>query len=245
MEKTLFKIISNKPLTNLVYEMCLNGNTSAIKHAGQFVNIAIDGLYLRRPISVCDFSENFLKIIYKVVGEGTEQMSKMKPNTTLDILVGLGNGFSTNNCQKPLLIGGGVGVPPMYKLAKNLIEQGKQVSVVLGFNTKEEIFYYNEFVNLGAKVYVATANGSMGTKGFVTDAIKVNNIDSDYFYACGPLPMLQALYNTLDIDGEMSFEERMGCGFGICMGCSCKTKNGHKRICKEGPVLKKNEIVWE
>lgn len=245
MEKTLFKIISNKPLTNLVYEMCLNGNTSAIKRAGQFVNIAIDGLYLRRPISVCDFSENFLKIIYKVVGEGTEQMSKMKPNTTLDILVGLGNGFSTNNCQKPLLIGGGVGVPPMYKLAKNLIEQGKQVSVVLGFNTKEEIFYYNEFVNLGAKVYVATANGSMGTKGFVTDAIKVNNIDSDYFYACGPLPMLQALYNTLDIDGEMSFEERMGCGFGICMGCSCKTKNGHKRICKEGPVLKKNEIVWE
>lgn len=245
MEKTLFKIISNKPLTNLVYEMCLNGNTSAIKRAGQFVNIAIDGLYLRRPISVCDFSENFLKIIYKVVGEGTEQMSKMKPNTTLDILVGLGNGFSTNNYQKPLLIGGGVGVPPMYKLAKNLIEQGKQVSVVLGFNTKEEIFYYNEFVNLGAKVYVATANGSMGTKGFVTDAIKVNNIDSDYFYACGPLPMLQALYNTLDIDGEMSFEERMGCGFGICMGCSCKTKNGHKRICKEGPVLKKNEIVWE
>ncbi len=245
MGKTLFKIISNKPLTNLVYEMCLNGNTSAIKRAGQFVNIAIDGLYLRRPISVCDFSENFLKIIYKVVGEGTEQMSKMKPNTTLDILVGLGNGFSTNNCQKPLLIGGGVGVPPMYKLAKNLIEQGKQVSVVLGFNTKEEIFYYNEFVNLGAKVYVATANGSMGTKGFVTDAIKVNNIDSDYFYACGPLPMLQALYNTLDIDGEMSFEERMGCGFGICMGCSCKTKNGHKRICKEGPVLKKNEIVWE
>lgn len=245
MGKTLFKIISNKPLTNLVYEMCLNGNTSAIKRAGQFVNIAIDGLYLRRPISVCDFSENFLKIIYKVVGEGTEQMSKMKPNTTLDILVGLGNGFSTNNCQKPLLIGGGVGVPPMYKLAKNLIEQGKQVSVVLGFNTKEEIFYYNEFVNLGAKVYVATANGSMGTKGFVTDAIKVNNIDSDYFYACGPLPMLQALYNTLDIDGEMSFEERMGCGFGICMGCSCKTKNGHKRICKEGPVLKKNEIVWK
>lgn len=244
MEKTLFKIISNKPLTNLVYEMCLNGNTSAIKHAGQFVNIAIDGLYLRRPISVCDFSENFLKIIYKVVGEGTEQMSKMKPNTTLDILVGLGNGFSTNNCQRPLLVGGGVGVPPMYKLAKDLIAQGKHVSVVLGFNTKEEIFYYNEFVNLGADVYIATVDGSVGTKGFVTNAIKENNIEADYFYACGPLSMLRALYEKLTLDGEMSFEERMGCGFGICMGCSCKTKKGHKRICKEGPVLKKDEIIW-
>ncbi len=244
MEKTVFKIISNKPLTKCIYEMCLEGNTSAIKNAGQFVNIALDGFYLRRPISVCDFSDNFLKIIYKVVGKGTEQMAKMQSGEQLEMLTGLGNGFSVNNCQKPLLVGGGVGVPPMYRLAKDLVAQGKQVSVVLGFNTCEEIFYKNEFEALGVNVYVATADGSVGTKGFVTDAITANKIEADYFYSCGPLPMLRALYDKLDIDGEMSFEERMGCGFGVCMGCSCKTKNGYKRICKEGPVLKKDEIVW-
>ena len=244
MEKTVFKIISNKPLTKCIYEMCLEGNTAAIQNAGQFVNIALDGFYLRRPISVCDFSENFLKIIYKIVGKGTELMSKMQSGEQLEMLTGLGNGFSVNNCQKPLLVGGGVGVPPMYRLAKDLVAQGKQVSVVLGFNTCEEIFYKNEFEALGANVYVATADGSVGTKGFVTDAIAANKIEADYFYACGPLPMLRALYDALDIDGEMSFEERMGCGFGVCMGCSCKTKNGYKRICKEGPVLKKDEIVW-
>lgn len=244
MEKTVFKIISNKPLTKYIYEMCLEGNTAAIQNAGQFVNIALDGFYLRRPISVCDFSENFLKIIYKIVGKGTELMAKMQSGEQLEMLTGLGNGFSVNNCQKPLLVGGGVGVPPMYRLAKDLVAQGKQVSVVLGFNTCEEIFYKNEFEALGANVYVATADGSVGTKGFVTDAIAANKIEADYFYACGPLPMLRALYDALDIDGEMSFEERMGCGFGVCMGCSCKTKNGYKRICKEGPVLKKDEIVW-
>ena len=244
MEKTVFKIISNNPLTKFIYEMCLEGNTSAIKNAGQFVNIALDGFYLRRPISVCDFSENFLKIIYKIVGKGTELMAKMQSGEQLEMLTGLGNGFSVNNCQKPLLVGGGVGVPPMYRLAKDLIAQGKQVSVVLGFNTCEDIFYKNEFEALGANVYVATADGSVGTKGFVTDAIATNKIEADYFYACGPLPMLRALYDKLNIDGEMSFEERMGCGFGVCMGCSCKTKNSHKRICKEGHVLKKDEIVW-
>lgn len=244
MEKTVFKIISNKPLTKCIYEMCLEGNTAAIQNAGQFVNIALDGFYLRRPISVCDFSENFLKIIYKIVGKGTKLMAKMQSGEQLEMLTGLGNGFSVNNCQKPLLVGGGVGVPPMYRLAKDLVAQGKQVSVVLGFNTCEEIFYKNEFEALGANVYVATADGSVDTKGFVTDAIAANKIEADYFYACGPLPMLRALYDALDIDGEMSFEERMGCGFGVCMGCSCKTKNGYKRICKEGPVLKKDEIVW-
>ena len=187
---------------------------------------------------------SILKIIYKIVGKGTELMAKMQSGEQLEMLTGLGNGFSVNNCQKPLLVGGGVGVPPMYRLAKDLVAQGKQVSVVLGFNTCEEIFYKNEFEALGANVYVATADGSVGTKGFVTDAIAANKIEADYFYACGPLPMLRALYDALDIDGEMSFEERMGCGFGVCMGCSCKTKNGYKRICKEGPVLKKDEIVW-
>ena len=244
MKKVIFTIQTNEKLTDSVYKMTLSGDTSGIARSGQFVNIQLDGLYLRRPISICDYSENFLKIIYKVVGKGTEQMAAMLPNTTLDILVGLGNGFSINNCQKPLLVGGGVGVPPMYNLAKKLLAQGKQVSVVLGFNTQEDIFYYNEFVNLGANVYIATVDGSVGTKGFVTNAIETNNIDSDYFYACGPLSMLRALYDKLTIDGEMSFEERMGCGFGICMGCSCKTKHGNKRICKEGPVLKKEEIIW-
>ena len=179
MEKTVFKIISNKPLTKCIYEMCLEGNTAAIQNAGQFVNIALDGFYLRRPISVCDFSENFLKIIYKIVGKGTELMAKMQSGEQLEMLTGLGNGFSVNNCQKPLLVGGGVGVPPMYRLAKDLVAQGKQVSVVLGFNTCEEIFYKNEFEALGANVYVATADGSVGTKGFVSDAIAANKIEAD------------------------------------------------------------------
>ncbi len=245
MKQSLFKILSNRPLTAQVYEMCLTGDTSALTRAGQFVNIALDGLFLRRPISVCDYDEHSLKIIYKIVGKGTAQMATLKPNTELDLLTGLGNGFDTKtDCQKPLLVGGGVGVPPLYHLAKKLIAQGKRVSVVLGFNSADEVFYADEFEALGANVYLATADGSRGCKGFVTDAISENKIDFDYFYACGPLPMLRALYEATDTDGEMSFEERMGCGFGACMGCTCKTKNGHKRLCKEGPVLKKDEIVW-
>jgi dihydroorotate dehydrogenase electron transfer subunit len=242
MKQGIFKIVSNVPLNNSVYKMVLKGDTSAITAPGQFVNIKLDGLFLRRPISVNDVNGDELTIIYKVVGKGTEQMSKMTDGD-LDVLTGLGNGYDmTLAGDRPLLIGGGVGVPPLYMLAKKLIAQGKKVTVILGFNTKDEIFYEDEFKALGATVYVTTVDGSYGIKGFVTDALK--NTDCTYFYTCGPEPMLKAVYNATVIDGECSFEERMGCGFGACMGCSCKTKYGNKRICKDGPVLKKGEIIW-
>ena len=223
--------------------MTLRGDTSAITAPGQFVNILIDGLFLRRPISVCDVEGDCLTIIYKVVGKGTAQMAAMKEGK-LDILTGLGNGYDlTLAGDRPVLLGGGVGVPPMYLLAKQLIAQGKKVSVILGFNTKQEIFYEDEFKALGCDVTVTTVDGSYGTKGFVTDVLK--NLDYTYFYTCGPEPMLKAVYKTSVTSGQMSFEKRMGCGFGACMGCSCKTITGYKRICKEGPVMKKEEILWE
>ena len=243
MKQSLFTIKENTPLTKSVYRMRLVGDTSDITAPGQFVNILLDGLFLRRPISVCDRVEGELTIVYKVVGKGTEKMSQMKEGT-LDILTGLGNGYDLSlSGDKPLLLGGGVGVPPMYLLAKDLIQEGKQVSVILGFNTKDEIFYEEEFRALGADVTVATADGSYGVKGFVTDAMK--DMDYTYFYTCGPEPMLKAVWNASATSGQFSFEERMGCGFGACMGCSCKTLTGNKRICKDGPVLKKEEILWQ
>lgn len=243
MKQVFLKITSNERLTDTVMKMTLQGDISAITAPGQFVNIQLDGLFLRRPISVCDAENNTLTIVYKVVGKGTEQMSKMTEGT-LDVLTGLGNGYDLSLAgKKPLLIGGGVGVPPMYMLAKKLIADGLDVTVVLGFNTKSEIFYEEDFKKLGAKVIVATADGSYGVKGFVTDAIK--DLDYSYFYTCGPEPMLKALFNATKTEGQFSFEERMGCGFGACMGCSCKTIYGNKRICKEGPVLKKEEILWK
>ena len=243
MKQGLFEIIENTPLTENVFKMVLKGDVSAITAPGQFVNIQLDGLYLRRPISVCDVSEETVTIIYKVVGKGTKQMSRMTGGT-LDVLTGLGNGYDLEVAgDMPVLIGGGVGVPPMYLLAKELIAQGKQVNVILGFNTAAEIFYENEFKQLGANVTVTTVDGSYGVKGFVTDALK--NMDYSYFYTCGPEPMLKAVYNGTKTSGQMSFEKRMGCGFGACMGCSCKTITGYKRICKEGPVMRKEEILWE
>mgnify|MGYP000868478600 FL=1 len=237
-----YKILSNEPLTKDVYKMVLEGDTEYITAPGQFINIALDGKYLRRPISVCDYDEDCITIIYKVVGEGTEQMSALKIGTVLDVLTGLGNGYDISKSTKPLLIGGGVGVPPMYNLAKTLIANGQVPTVILGFNTVDEVFYEHEFKALGCDVFVTTADGSYGIKGFVTDALA--GIDFDYFYTCGPLPMFKAIYNAVDKDGQFSFEERMGCGFGACMGCSCKTKYGNKRICKDGPVLEKEEIIW-
>ena len=223
--------------------MTLRGDVSEITSSGQFVNIQLDGFFLRRPISVCDYSDGTLTLIYKVVGGGTEYMSKLGNGAELDILTGLGNGYDTSlSGEKPLLLGGGVGVPPLYNLAKKLVSEGKNVSVVLGFNTKDEIFYEKEFAALGAAVTVATADGSYGVKGFVTDAMPE---DYTYFYTCGPEPMLKAVYKATKTSGQMSFEERMGCGFGACMGCSCKTLTGYKRICKDGPVMKKEEILWE
>lgn len=245
MKKGFFTVLTNEKLTDFsVYKMTLEGDTGAIERPGQFVNIALDGLYLRRPISVCDYEEGKLTIIYKVVGKGTEQMSALEKGAVLDILSGLGNGFYTDfSGDKPLLIGGGVGVPPLYNLAKRLLREGKQPTLITGFNTRGEVFYEEEFKNLGVKTLVTTADGSYGIKGFVTDAVKEAG-EYSYVYTCGPEPMLKAVYNATATQGEYSFEERMGCGFGACMGCSCKTKYGNKRICKDGPVLVKEEIIW-
>ena len=244
MKQGFFEIIENTQLTKTVFRMRLKGDTSDVTASGQFVNIKIDGLFLRRPISVCDCENDTLTLVYKVVGHGTEIMSRMPLGEKLDILTGLGNGYDLSlSGDKPLLVGGGVGVPPLYMLAKKLIAEGKRVSVVLGFNTQDEIFYEDEFRKLGAEVLVATVDGSAGVRGFVTDAMK--DVDYTYFYTCGPEPMLKALYRATKTPGQFSFEERMGCGFGACMGCSCKTITGNKRICKEGPVLVKEDIIWE
>lgn len=243
MKQIIYEIIDTRQLTETVFEMKLRGDVSGIK-CGQFVNLLIDGLYLRRPISVCDLNGDTLTLVYKVVGKGTQKMSEMKVGEKLDVLTQLGNGYDLSLSGKsPLLIGGGVGVPPMFLCAKRLIGGGKSVTVVLGFNTKEEIFYEEEFKKLGAKVIVTTVDGSYGVKGFVTDAMK--DLEYTYFYTCGPEPMLKAVYNASKTSGQFSFEERMGCGFGACMGCSCKTLYGNKRICKDGPVLVKEEIIWE
>ena len=243
MKQSIFEVLSNEALTDNVFQMILAGDTSHITNCGQFVNIQLDGMFLRRPISVCDYDENTLTIIYKVVGKGTEAMSAMKAGTKLDLLTGLGNGYDlTLAGDHPVLLGGGVGVPPMYNLAKKLRQAGKSVSVILGFNTAAEIFYEEAFRALGCQVTVTTVDGSYGVKGFVTDALPENYT---YFYTCGPEPMLKAVYRATNTSGQMSFEERMGCGFGACMGCSCKTITGYKRICKDGPVMKKEEILWE
>ena len=243
MKDTVFTIIENNRIAKDVYKMLLCGDTSAIKNPGEFVNIKLDGFYLRRPISVCDVDGDKLTLIYKVVGKGTEVMSTMTGGTQLQVLTGLGNGYDLSTAgDRPLLIGGGVGVPPMYLLAKRLIALGKPVAVILGFNTADEVFFEEEFRALGCSVTVTTVDGSHGVRGFVTDALPD---DYTYFYTCGPLPMFRALNKAVKTSGQFSFEERMGCGFGACMGCSCKTKSGYKRICKDGPVLKKEEIIWE
>ncbi len=244
MKQVIYTIKENKEIAKNTYKMVLLGDTSGIGACGQFVNIALEGLYLRRPISVCDYEDGVLTLIYKAVGEGTELMAKLEAGKELDILVGLGNGYDTTKSgNAPLLVGGGVGVPPLYALCKKLISEGKKPTVILGFNSKEEVFYADEFASLGAKVLVATVDGSVGVKGFVTDAMKECG-DYTYFYTCGPTPMLKALYAATVTSGQFSFEERMGCGFGACMGCSCKTNFGNKRVCKDGPVFEKEEILW-
>ena len=243
MKKSLFTVCENRMLTTDVYKMVLEGDTSAITVPGQFINIALEGFYLRRPISVCDWTEGELTILYKVVGEGTRHMSTLQQGAILDILTGLGNGYDIEKSGKtPLLIGGGVGIPPLYGLAKRLIAKGCKPSVILGFNQKSEVFYVEEFQALGMDVIVTTVDGSMGISGFVTDGIQEKQ--PSYLYTCGPEGMLRAVYQHSTCDGQFSFEERMGCGFGACMGCSCKTIHGYKRICKEGPVLERGEILW-
>ena len=255
MEKTVYTVKSNRRIAKDVYEMKLLGSVREFSAPGQFINIAIDGLYLRRPISVCriekcgDGSDNGLvTIIYKVVGKGTEIMAGLTEGAELSVLTALGNGFDTKPVKETaLVIGGGVGVPPMYGTAEKLLAEGKKVIAILGFNGSEDIFYEEEFKKLGAEVLVTTADGSYGIKGFVTDAMKKlqeEGTSFDYLFTCGPEPMLKAVYGASDVSGQYSFEQRMGCGFGACMGCSCKTKYGNKRICKEGPVLVKEEIIW-
>ena len=243
MINLIYEIAQNEKLTENVYKMVLLGDTSEIGAPGQFINIKLSGFYLRRPISICDYSENTITIVYKVVGGGTEMLSKMQKGDKLDCLVSLGNGFSTKESgNTPVLIGGGVGIPPLFALCKKLLDEGKTPTVILGFNKKEEIFLEDDFKNLGVKVIVTTVDGSYGVKGFVTDALKT--LDYTYFYTCGPMPMFVAIEKTAKTSGQYSFEERMGCGFGACMGCSCKTKYGNKRICKDGPVLVREEIIW-
>lgn len=243
MLKGIFTVKSNENIAKDIYKMVLEGDTAAITAPGQFINIALDGFYLRRPISVCDFDSDTVTIIYKTVGRGTRYMSTLGNGARLDVLSGLGNGFDVAaGGEKPLLIGGGVGVPPMFRLAKEFCAAGRQVSVILGFNTAADVFCADEFRALGAQVHITTADGSVGTKGFVTDAMR--GMEYTYTYACGPEPMLRAVYAAAQTSGQYSFEERMGCGFGACMGCSCKTKYGNKRICKDGPVLVKEEIIW-
>lgn len=245
MKQTLLEITGNKRIADHVFLMILSGDTSEITRPGQFVNIRIGGLFLRRPISVCDSEPGRLTLIYKTVGEGTKRLSELRPGEKLDVLTGLGNGYDVKpSGDTPLLVGGGVGVPPLYKLAKALLSQGKRVKVIIGFNTSTEVFFAEEFRSLGAEVYVTTADGSEGVRGFVTDAMSEAG-DYSYFYACGPEPMLKALYRATKTSGQFSFEERMGCGFGACMGCSCRTVTGYKRICREGPVLCKEEIIWQ
>ena len=242
MTQGMYRVEYNRRLTPDVWEMRLSGDTGAITAPGQFINIKIDGLFLRRPISVCDWDEQGLTILDKVVGSGTAALSDVEPGQDLDALCGLGNGFDLSKCgPRTLVIGGGVGTPPMYGLAKALLKAGKTPAAILGFNTKSEIFYEERFRALGIETAVATVDGSCGVKGFVPDALPESY---DYFCACGPLPMLKAVYNATATSGLLSFEERMGCGFGACMGCSCKTKYGNKRICKDGPVLEKEEIIW-
>ena len=244
MKQGIFEIISNRELAPNTFEMVLKGDCSAITAPGQFINIQLDGFYLRRPISVCDCINGRVTIIYKVVGKGTKVMSAMVRGQKLDVLTGLGNGYTLEQSgDRPLLIGGGAGVPPMYWLAKHLLAKGVKPVAILGFNKESELFYVDEFKALGVETLICTVDGSVGVKGFVTDGMKTAG-DYTYTYACGPEPMLKAIYNASDVSGQYSFEERMGCGFGACMGCSCKTKYGNKRICKDGPVLVREEIIW-
>ena len=244
MKTGLFTLVSTEHLTPKVALLHFSGNTDAISVPGQFVTVSLPGFFLHRPFSVLDWGPGWLELMVEQVGPGTAQLQRLAVGSTLEITTGLGNGFSLKDSGKaPLLIGGGVGVPPLYYLAKKLREQGKEVSVILGFNKKDEIFIEKEFIDLGCKVLVTTADGSYGTKGFVSDVM--DEVEYSYFYTCGPLPMLKAVNNKAESEGEFSFEERMGCGFGACMGCSIKVKDGYKRVCKEGPVFERKEILWQ
>ena len=240
-----YEIVSNENIAIDIYKMVLKGDSSWVKRPGQFVNITIENAYLKRPISICDWDENGITIIYKVVGFGTKQLSNRKVGDAVECLVDLGNGYDIDSIHEPVLVvGGGVGVPPIYGLAKSLVKKGVEVTALLAFNSKENVFYLKEFEDLGIKVHVCTMDGTVGTKGFASDVMKQENLCDLFYMVCGNMPMMQSVYKTSNRNGMLSFEERMGCGFGACMGCSCKTLTGYKRICKEGPVMKSEEILW-
>lgn len=245
-KRNLYRITANRRLTAKSMLMTLEGDTQYITCAGQFVNVAVEGKFLRRPISVCDYDESSITLLYDVVGEGTKAMSQMKEGEMLDLLTGLGNGFSEEQeCQRPALLGGGIGCAPLYNLAKKLTARGIRPVVILGFNSEADVVSEDMFEALGVETYVATVDGSKGTKGFVTDVIRDKGLECDYFYACGPMPMLKAVCGSLEWSGEVSLDERMACGFGVCMCCSVETKSGAKRICKEGPVFRKEDLIWK
>ncbi len=241
-----YRLLSNKRLSATTFKMVLEGDTRYLTHSGQFVNVAVEGKYLRRPISVCDYDDSTITLVYEIVGEGTRAMSLLRKGGKLDLLTGLGNGFDhTSDCRRPLLLGGGVGCAPLYNLAKQLLAEGREAVVILGFNTADDIVLADDFAELGISTFIATVDGTCGVKGFVTDVIRKAKIDYDYFYACGPMPMLRALCMQLPCQGQVSLDERMACGFGVCMCCSVETVSGAKRICKEGPVFLKNELIWK
>ena len=245
MKEVTFTILENLLIAPRTFRMKLAGDTSAIRCSGEFVQVAVEGKFLRRPISVHDVDWETLTLIYKVVGEGTAALSAMRPGDKVRALTGLGNSFDIDACRaKALLLGGGVGAAPLYQLAKELCSQNKAITVVLGYNNASEVMLVDEFEGLGAKVYVATMDGSVGTKGFVTDVLRLKNIPYDYFYACGPMPMLKAVCASVHSPGEVSLEERMGCGAGFCYCCSIQTVNGPRRVCKDGPVFKKEDLIW-
>ncbi len=245
MKKIIFRIDGQSETAKDVFLLKLSSTVPFVAHCGEFVDIAIDGLFLRRPISICDLSSNTLTLLYKKVGEGTARLSRMKEGETLEVLTGLGHGFTPSKCKESaLLVGGGLGAAPLYFLCRELLSQGKKVTVVLGFNTSEDILLFDEYSALGVTPLLATMDGSAGTKGFVTDAIREHSPEFDYFYTCGPMKMMQAVCSALPTPGEASLEERMGCGAGFCYGCTCHTAQGPRRVCKDGPVFKKEDIVW-
>ena len=245
MKKSLFTVEHTRQLTADTYEMVLSGDTSAITAPGQFVEIELPGKFLRRPISICNWTDEALMLLVKVVGEGTKDLVRSVPGTELDVLSGLGNGFDISKAgEHPVLAGGGIGIAPLYGLAQRMLDAGMTPTVALGFRTAKDVYYLEEFAKLGCRLLVATEDGSAGTKGFVTDCIKAVP-ECDYVLTCGPLPMLKAVHSLPQLkDGQFSFEARMGCGFGACMGCTIPTKDGYKRVCKDGPILFKEEIVW-
>ena len=245
-KRNIYNVVSNEQLTAKSWLMVLEGDTQYVTRAGEFVNIALEGKFLRRPISVCDYDEKTITLLYDVVGEGTKAMSRIKAGEELDLLTGLGNGFSEEReCRRPALLGGGVGCAPLYNLAKKFLARGVKPVVILGFNSEKDVVSADMFEAIGVELYIATVDGSVGTKGFVTDVIREQGLECDYFYACGPMPMLKALCKGVEWPGEVSLDERMACGFGVCMCCSVETKSGNKRICKEGPVFDKEDLIWK